>query len=184
MFFAQVVTWSGSIEVGVTSLDPSNLEFPASATQLCDGSWVLSGSTVLHNGEAIVDEYNCDLDSCNIGDRVGVQRNSQGELRIYLNGEDRGVAATGIPSKIYAVIDLYGKCTEVTIVNADTSKSGGVYRRWAVKTISLHLAPEHVFAIKHQRRTSGVKSISFMFQPPGPQLNPQKPLKAMEHVLN
>ena len=109
--------------MGVTSLDPNNLEFPASATQLCDESWVLSGSTVLHNGEAIVDEYNCDLDLCNIGDRVGVQRTTNGELHIFMNGEDRGVAATEIPSKVYAVIDLYGKCTEVTIVNADRSKS-------------------------------------------------------------
>ena len=50
LFLPQVETWSGSIEVGITSLDPGNLEFPTSATGLCEGAWILSGSTVLHNG--------------------------------------------------------------------------------------------------------------------------------------
>ncbi|XP_022100637.1 neuralized-like protein 4 isoform X3 [Acanthaster planci] len=113
----KVETWSGSIEVGVTSLDPGNLEFPTSATGLCEGAWILSGSTVLHDGEAILDEYACDLDSCNVGDRIGIQRTNSGELHLFHNGVDKGVAATGLPARVYAVVDLYGKCTQVTLLN-------------------------------------------------------------------
>ncbi|XP_071805443.1 neuralized-like protein 4 isoform X2 [Asterias amurensis] len=113
----KVETWSGSIEVGVTSLDPGNLEFPTSATGLSEGAWILSGSTVLHNGEAILDEYACDLDSCCIGDRIGIQRTQNGELHIFHNGVDKGVAASDLPARVYAVVDLYGKCTQVTLIH-------------------------------------------------------------------
>lgn len=115
-------TWSGSIEVGVISLDPDNLELPPSATALCEGSWILSGCTVLRNSESILDEYACDLDSCALGDRVGVQRKRNGELRIYLNGVDQGVAASNLPRKVHAVVDLYGKCTKVTVVPSPRGK--------------------------------------------------------------
>ncbi len=57
------------------------------------------------------------------------------------------------------------------------------YRRWAGKTSYVHLAPEHVFTIKHLEELS---EISFMHVP-GPQLYQHKPLnvfEAMEHVLN
>lgn len=34
-----------------------------------------------------------------------------------MNGEPQGVAARGLPSVLYAVIDLYGKCVKVTITH-------------------------------------------------------------------
>ena len=117
-------TWSGSIEIGVIALDPENIELPASATALCEGSWILSGCTVLRNSESILDEYGCDLDACAIGDRIGVQRTRIGELRIYLNGVDQGVAAVNLPKKVYAVVDLYGKCTKVTVVTSQRGETG------------------------------------------------------------
>lgn len=40
-------SWSGSIEIGVTTCDPDNLSFPISATAFRDGTWVMSGSSVL-----------------------------------------------------------------------------------------------------------------------------------------
>ena len=72
---------------------------------------------LLHPGEAILDEYACDLDSCNVGDRIGIQRTNLGELHIFHNGVDKGVAASGLPARVYAVVDLYGKCTQVTLLN-------------------------------------------------------------------
>ncbi|PSN29127.1 Neuralized-like protein 4 [Blattella germanica] len=36
----KINSWSGSVEIGVTSCDPETLEFPSSATDLRDGSWV------------------------------------------------------------------------------------------------------------------------------------------------
>ena len=42
-------------------------------------------------------------------------RKSDGSLHFYVNGTDQGLAASGIPSQVYAVIDLYGKCAQVSI---------------------------------------------------------------------
>lgn len=41
----------------------------------------------------------------------------KGELIIYINGEPQGVAAEGLPCLVYALVDLYGKCVQVSIVN-------------------------------------------------------------------
>jgi hypothetical protein len=38
--FLQISPWSGSVEIGVTPCDPDTLEFPSSAADLRDGSWV------------------------------------------------------------------------------------------------------------------------------------------------
>ncbi|XP_029436283.1 neuralized-like protein 4 isoform X1 [Rhinatrema bivittatum] len=116
----KVNSWSGSIELGVTALDPSLLDFPSSATGLKGGSWIISGCSVLRDGRSILEEYGQDLDQLGEGDRVGVQRTGSGDLRLWVNGQDCGVAASGIPARVWAVVDLYGKCTQVTLVSCDT----------------------------------------------------------------
>lgn len=40
LFNSQMNSWSGSIEIGVTTSDPVSLEFPACASKLQNGSWV------------------------------------------------------------------------------------------------------------------------------------------------
>ncbi|XP_074839129.1 neuralized-like protein 4 isoform X2 [Carettochelys insculpta] len=112
----KVNSWSGSIEIGVTALDPDHLDFPSSATGLKGGSWIVSGCSVLRDGRSILEEYGQDLDQLGEGDRVGVQRTPAGELHLWVNGQDCGVAATGLPPRVWAVVDLYGKCTQVTVV--------------------------------------------------------------------
>ncbi|ELK31785.1 Neuralized-like protein 4 [Myotis davidii] len=112
----EVNSWSGSIEIGVTALDPSVLDFPSSATGLKGGSWVVSGCSVLRDGRSVLEEYGQDLDQLGEGDRVGVERTAAGELRLWVNGRDCGVAATGLPARVWAVVDLYGKCTQVTVL--------------------------------------------------------------------
>uniref|UniRef100_A0A8D2LDW4 NHR domain-containing protein n=1 Tax=Varanus komodoensis TaxID=61221 RepID=A0A8D2LDW4_VARKO len=112
----KVNSWSGSIEIGVTALDPNHLDFPSSATGLKGGSWIISGCSVLRDGRSILEEYGQDLDQLGEGDRVGIQRTANGELRLWVNGQDCGVAATGIPPRVWAVVDLYGKCTQITVV--------------------------------------------------------------------
>lgn len=47
-------------------------------------------------------------------------RTSDAVLHFYVNGVDQGPAATGIPLSVYAVIDLYGKCAQVTISEPST----------------------------------------------------------------
>uniref|UniRef100_A0A671VVD7 Neuralized-like protein 4 n=1 Tax=Sparus aurata TaxID=8175 RepID=A0A671VVD7_SPAAU len=112
----KVNSWSGSIEIGVTALDPAGLDFPSSATGLKGGSWIVSGCSVLRDGRSVLEEYGRDLDQLAEGDRVGIQRSSRGELHLWVNGQDCGAAASGLPPKLWAVVDLYGKCTQVTVL--------------------------------------------------------------------
>uniref|UniRef100_A0A671PAR1 Neuralized-like protein 4 n=1 Tax=Sinocyclocheilus anshuiensis TaxID=1608454 RepID=A0A671PAR1_9TELE len=115
----KVNSWSGSIEIGVTALDPAGLEFPSSATGLKGGSWIVSGCSVLKDGRSVLEEYGRDLDQLGEGDHVGIQRNGKGELHLWVNGQDCGTAASGLPSRLWAVVDLYGKCTQVTVVSCE-----------------------------------------------------------------
>ena len=115
---SQDARWSYSIMVGVIALDPENLEIPPHAGYLCQGStaWILHGSTVHHGGKYILEDYRCNLESRDVGDRIGVQRTGRGELRIHVNGVDQGVAAVNVPEKVYAVVDVYKHCKQVTVV--------------------------------------------------------------------
>ncbi|XP_015908035.1 neuralized-like protein 4 [Parasteatoda tepidariorum] len=115
----KVSTWSGSIEIGVTNLNPTFLDFPSSATNLRDGSWVMSGSSIMENGKSILEDYGHDLDDLSEGDSVGVMRTRFGELHFFVNGIDHGVAAKNVPGFIYAVVDMYGKCAQVTIIERE-----------------------------------------------------------------
>lgn len=63
--------------------------------------------------------YGADLDKLSEGDRVGVMRSSKGELIFFVNGDSQGVAATNIPSNVYALVNLYGKCGQVTVVSEE-----------------------------------------------------------------
>lgn len=118
-------SWSGSIEIGVTALDPAALDFPSSATGLKGGSWIVSGCSVLRDGRSVLEEYGRDLDQLAEGDRVGIQRSSLGELHLWVNGQDCGAAASGLPPKLWAVVDLYGKCTQVTVVSCEPPQPCG-----------------------------------------------------------
>ena len=64
-----------------------------------------------------------DLDQLSEGDTVGVMVNWKRELRFFVNGVDQGTAANDITSKVYAVVDMYGKCAQVSII-----KPGSVNR--------------------------------------------------------
>jgi hypothetical protein len=44
---------------------------------------------------------------------LGMMRTTEGGLHYYINGEDQGLAIDGVPSGVYAVIDLYGVCGQV-----------------------------------------------------------------------
>ncbi|CAN7987074.1 unnamed protein product [Ixodes hexagonus] len=139
----KVATWSGSIEIGVTTLDPGTLTFPSSATNLREGSWVMSGTGVLQDGQPLVEEYGTDLDQLGEGDRVGVMRTSAGELQFFVNGRSQGVAASRVPPHVYVVVDLYGKCAQISIVDGATETSEGLspfyfYVPWVCKLGALY----------------------------------------------
>lgn len=108
----------------MTALDPAALDFPSSATGLKGGSWIVSGCSVLKDGRSVLEEYGRDLDQLAEGDRVGIQRDSRGQLHLWVNGQDCGPAASGLPPRLWAVVDLYGKCTQVTVVSCEPPPDG------------------------------------------------------------
>ncbi len=112
-----VLKWAGSIEIGVTTQRPEELDFPATMTNVRSGTWMMTGNGVMHNGLTILDDYGTSLDRLGSGDRVGVIRRSNGVLHFFVNGEDQGPAAGNVPEKIYGVVDLYGQAAQVSIVS-------------------------------------------------------------------
>ena len=56
-----------------------------------------------------------------IEDRVGIMRRSNGCLHFFINGEDQGVAVTGLPEAVYGVVDLYGAAVQVSLCGDDES---------------------------------------------------------------
>lgn len=112
-----VERWSGSIEAGVTLIRPEDLEFPNTMTDIDYETWMLSGSAVMQDGQTVKNGYCCDLDSLGAGSRLGMMRSAEdGSLHYTINGEDQGIAIECVPPNIYAVIDLYGQCAQVSIV--------------------------------------------------------------------
>lgn len=57
-----VTKWAGSIEIGVTSHSPTDLEYPSTMTNVRSGTWMMTGNGVMHNGSTIIDEYGHNLD--------------------------------------------------------------------------------------------------------------------------
>lgn len=80
----------------------------------------MSGISILKDGNSLMECYGKDLDKLSEGDRVGVMRTVRGELIFFINGESQGIAAREIPRNVYALVNLYGKCGQVTTV-ADES---------------------------------------------------------------
>ena len=75
-----VEKWSGSIEVGITTHNPNNLDFPATMTNQKSGTMMMSGCGILTNGRGTRREYgDFNLDELNEGDRIG-RRDDQGFL--------------------------------------------------------------------------------------------------------
>ncbi|OXA51475.1 Neuralized-like protein 4 [Folsomia candida] len=112
--------WSGNIEAGVTMIKPENLIFPNTMTDLVDDGIVpttimLSGSSIMSGGNTITNRYLCNLDCLSVGSKVGMMRKSDGMLHFFINGEDMGAAPIEVPSSVFAVIDLYGQCAQVSI---------------------------------------------------------------------
>lgn len=117
-------SWGGSIEIGVTAERPDKIELPHCATAMRNGSWVMSGIDVRKDGTCLVEYYGTDLETLNEGDRVGVMRTSQNELVFYINGESQGVAARNMPKTLWALVDLYGRCVQVSLCPVELSGAG------------------------------------------------------------
>lgn len=54
-----------------------------------------------------------------------VTHSFQGDLKFFVNGDCQGVAAANLPQMLYAVVDMYGKCAQVTVTAPSTPDSSG-----------------------------------------------------------
>lgn len=54
--------WAGSIEIGVTTHKPDDLEFPSTMTNIHSGTWMMTGNGVMKDGLMIVEDYGHNLD--------------------------------------------------------------------------------------------------------------------------
>lgn len=99
-----VTKWAGSIEIGVTTHTPTDLEFPFTMTNVRSGTWMMTGSGIMHNGTTVQEHYGVNLDRLQVGDRVGVVRKESGFLHFFVNGIDQGTAAGNVTEPIYGVI--------------------------------------------------------------------------------
>lgn len=99
-----VTKWAGSIEIGITTHAPTELEFPYTMTNVRSGTWIMSGCGIMHNGTVVIEQYGANLDRLQVGDKVGVVRKENGNLHFFVNGVDQGVAATHIPDGLYGVM--------------------------------------------------------------------------------
>ena len=67
------------------------------------------------------DNFGCSLDALQVGDTVGVMVNDEAALHLYVNGVDQGIVTRDVPPIVYALVDLYGQCEQVTIVTEDNA---------------------------------------------------------------
>ncbi|XP_059055194.1 neuralized-like protein 4 isoform X2 [Achroia grisella] len=115
--------WIGSLEIGVTAIRPDDLEtnggvglIAGTATDLSWDTYILSGAAMMKDGECVRSGYPLDLDTLTVGSRVGMMWHADRSLHYYLDGMDMGKAWYVPHLNIYAVVDLYGQCTQVTIL--------------------------------------------------------------------
>ena len=52
-----------------------------------------------------------------MGDRVGVMCTESREFHVIINGSDMGPAVSNMPSNVFGIIGIYGRCTEVELVH-------------------------------------------------------------------
>ena len=109
-----------SIGIGCTTARPEVVSLPSALapTYLSgfkQGWWIMYGSTFSkHDGQEITNNGR-DLDSLDIGDTVGIARVGR-KLKFYVNGSDQGTAEDNLPPVVYPMVDIYGKCTQVSVV--------------------------------------------------------------------
>lgn len=75
----------------------------------------MSGGDIRRDGLIVIELYGTNLEFLNENDRVGVMRTLDDELVFFVNGVNQGVAARNLPTKVWAVVDLYGRCVQVSI---------------------------------------------------------------------
>lgn len=114
--------WSGCLRIGVLSNETGNwltsMNLVPGMTSIPSDAWYLTGNEVRHMGFALASNYCTSLDWLRVGDKIGVKRTHDGNLKFYVNGEDMGIAVSDVPEMVYAVIELFGSTVAVNITSS------------------------------------------------------------------
>lgn len=54
------------------------------------------------------------MDTLTIGQKVGVMVDSNGQLKLFVDDIEQGVAASNIPLTCFVILDVYGQCEQVS----------------------------------------------------------------------
>ncbi|VDI79434.1 Hypothetical predicted protein [Mytilus galloprovincialis] len=114
--------WTYSLNLSVTTNIPPNLTEIRWAGKLKE-SWLLCGDYLYKNGKGI-SAYSLNSDTVQVGDKLGIMIASDSTLHFYLNGIDHVV---------YGVVDLYGACCQVSIINKEFATGAGAGAQVAIK---------------------------------------------------
>ena len=115
------VLFRGGIKLGLTTFNPGsqegNVKISPDLTTLplC---WWLDGSSVFRSGQDLKHNYGPCLERLTLGDRLGVKRTQDGAMKIVINGEDVGVACTGVAAYVRAVFCLAGQVTAISVTSS------------------------------------------------------------------
>lgn len=109
--------WNGSVEIGCTGIRPDEISLANTATDLEQDTIMISGQTLIHNGTTVRNDMPFNLDNLTSGSKIGVMRNGDA-IHFFVNGVDQGHAYDCSIQNMYAVVDLYGQCAQVSITSA------------------------------------------------------------------
>ncbi|XP_070205375.1 uncharacterized protein [Littorina saxatilis] len=100
---------------GVVLTDPDHLCLPDTAYNGWDREAVVISHAVYNRGHKEKNNLNDATHNLSEGTRVGVMVTTKAELHLWVNGSDRGVIATTVPTPCFAFFDLYCLYTKVSV---------------------------------------------------------------------
>ncbi|XP_070205381.1 E3 ubiquitin-protein ligase TRIM56-like isoform X1 [Littorina saxatilis] len=101
---------------GVVLTDPDHLCLPDTAYNGWDWEAVVISKAVYNRGHKKDNNLNDATRNLPEGTRVGVMVTTKAELHLWVNGSDRGVIATTVPTPCFAFFDLYDRYTKASVL--------------------------------------------------------------------
>ncbi|CAG2228769.1 unnamed protein product [Mytilus edulis] len=80
----------------------------------------------------MIGSYSLNTNKVQVGDKLGIMKASDSTLHFYLNGIDHGKAFSNLPEVVYGVVDIYGNCCQVSIINKEFATRAGAGAQVAI----------------------------------------------------
>ncbi|XP_025114414.1 E3 ubiquitin-protein ligase TRIM33-like isoform X2 [Pomacea canaliculata] len=109
----EVLAEDGSLSLGVITNPHPGLVVTMFITGLKD-SVIIEPDCVFHQKSSVMSTIGEGLKRLQVGSRVGVLVDTSNDLHLFVDGQDRGVAAKDVKQPCFAVFDMYGTVNKVT----------------------------------------------------------------------